>query len=154
MSWLGEFFRALPEALSALWSFGDGWAGLAVMLGYLALAAVCLFLALRLRPIRGWLSSIFGMMAVTIAFFWGFGILPSAWVYFADGTSELLEGRVIPAALPGADNFYAVFRDVVVMAETGLAVTLFAVIAFAIQKRYPRVLAEGEESSPKTGGYK
>lgn len=151
---MGEFFGALPLALRALWSFGDGFQGLAIMLGYLAMAAVFTFLALKLRPVRGWLSSIFGIMAVTIAFFWGFGILPSAWVYFADGNRAILEGTVIPAALPGASNFYTVFRDTVVMVETGVAVAVFVVVALAIQRRYPRTLMEGEEAGPKSGGYK
>lgn len=154
MNWVGEFLRTLPKALSALWQFADGWMGLAIMLGYAAFAVLFVFLAITLRPTRGWLSAVFGTMAITIAFFWGFGIVPSAWVYFADGAAELMEGTVIPAALPGAENFYQVFRDTVVVLLTALAIGGFAVAAGAIQKRYPRVLAEGEEAMPKTGGYK
>jgi hypothetical protein len=154
VEWLGDFFRALPQALQALWRFGDGFYGLAVMLGYAGLALLFVFLALKLRPTRGWLSSIFGIMAATIGFFWGFGILPSAWVYFADGHRELLEGTVIPSALPGAENFYEVFRDSVVMVLTGLGVAGFCLAALAIQRRYPRALVEGEEAGPRTGGYK
>lgn len=154
MDWLGDFFRALPQALSALWSFGGGFEGLAIMLGYLIAALVFIFLAFKLRPTRGWLSSIFGVMAITIGMFWGFGIVPSAWVYYADGQRELLEGTVIPAALPGATNFYEVFRDSVVMGFTILGVAVFCVAAMAIQRRFPRALVEGEEAGPKTGGYK
>lgn len=154
MDWLGEFFRAIPQALQALWQFADGFMGLAIMLGYLVLAVVFTFLAFKLRATRGWLSSIFGAMAITIGFFWGFGILPSAWVYFADGSSEVLSGRIIPSALPGAENFYDVFRDTVVVVLTALGVTGFCLAALAIQRRFPRGLAEGEEASPKTGGYK
>lgn len=154
MDWLGDFFRALPEVGRALWSFGDGFEGIAIMLGYAALALICVFLAFKLRPTRGWLSSIFGVMAITIGMFWGFGILPSAWVYFADGQRELLEGTVIPSALPGAENFYQVFRDSVVMGLTILGVVAFCLAALAIQRRFPRALVEGEEAGPKTGGYK
>lgn len=154
MDWVGEFFSALPAALRALWEFGDGFEGLAIMLGYLAMAVLFLFLAYRLRPVRGWLSAIFGGMAITIGFLWGFGILPSAWVYFADGNRVLLEGTMIPSALPGADNFYEVFRDTVVVIETALAVTVFCTVALAIQRRFPRTLMEGEEAGPKSGGYK
>lgn len=154
MDWLGDFFRALPEVMRALWAFGDGFYGLGVMLGYAGLALGCVFLAFKLRPTRGWLSSIFGVMAVTIGMFWGFGILPSAWVYFADGQRELLEGTVIPAALPGAENFYQVFRDSVVMGLTVLGVVAFCMASLAIQRRFPRALVEGEEAGPKTGGYK
>lgn len=154
MDWLGEFFRAIPQALRALWEFGDGFTGLGIMLGYLAMAVAFTFLAFRLRATRGWLSSIFGVMAITIGFFWGFGILPSAWVYFADGSSEILAGRIIPSALPGAANFYEVFRDTIVVVLTALGITGFCLAALAIQRRFPRGLAEGEEASPKTGGYK
>lgn len=154
MEWLGDFFRAVPQALRALWQFGDGFYGVAVMLGYLAMALLFVFLAYRLRPTRGWLSAIFGTMAITIAFFWGFGILPSAWVYFSDGAREILGGTVIPEALPGADNFYEVFRDTIVVVLTALGVVGFCVGALAIQRRFPRALVEGEEAGPKTGGYK
>jgi len=154
VDWLGDFFRAIPQAVQEFWRFADGFAGLAVLLGYLVLALVCVFFAFKLRPTRGWLSSIFGVMAITIAFFWGFGIVPSAWVYFADGAQEILQGNVIPAALPGADNFYEVFRDTIVVVLTALGITGFCLAALAIQRRFPRGLAEGEEASPKTGGYK
>lgn len=154
MDWVGDFFSALPQAARALWSFGDGWYGLAIMLGYLAFALLMTFLAFRLRPTRGWLSSIFGVMAITVAMFWGFGILPSAWVYFADGQAGLLAGTVIPSALPGADNFYQVFRDSIAMGLTIMGIAAFCIAALAIQRRFPRGLSEGEESGPKTGGYK
>lgn len=154
MSWVREFFATIPKVFSALWQFADGWMGLAIMLGYLIAALLFVYLAVTLRARRGWLSSVFGVMAITIAFFWGFGIIPSAWVYFADGQRALLEGTVIPAALPGAENFYQVFRDTVVVGLTALAIVGFAVAAGAIQRRYPGVLAEGEEAAPKTGGYK
>lgn len=154
MDWLGEFFRALPGVFRALWQFGDGFYGIAVMLGSLALIAGFTFVAVRLREIRGWLSSVFAVMAITVGMWWGFGILPSAWVYFADGERDMLEGTVIPAALPGMDNFYEVFRDLVVLGLTGVALVAFGVIALAVQKRFPRALAEGEEAGPKSGGYK
>jgi hypothetical protein len=66
----------------------------------------------------------------------------------------MLEGTIIPSSLPGMENFYEVFRDSVVMGETAIAIVAFGVIATAIQKRYPRELAEGEEAAPKSGGYK
>jgi hypothetical protein len=115
--------------------------------GFLFLAKVC-------YGTRQWLSATFGMMAGTIAMWWFFGIIPSAWVYFADGNQPLMEGVLIPSALPGADNFYQVFRDMVVIGETTVAVIGLAVVASWVQKRYPRTLAEGEEKAPASGGYK
>lgn len=154
MDFIREFFVALPEVFVALWNFADGFRGLAVTLGSVALAALFVFVALQLRDRSGWLSSIFGMMGVTVVLWWLFGILPSAWVYFADGEQELLAGRVIPEALPMMDNFYELFRDLVVAIETGIAIGLVIVAALWIQKRHPRSLGEGEEARPQSGGYK
>ncbi len=160
MSWVGEFFSALPDALSALWRFGGGLRSVFVILGSIVLIAVFLLLARQLRATRGWLSSIFGVMGGTVILWWIFGILPSAWMYFVDGNQELLEDTVIPGRLafgPNAviaEDFYEVFRDLVVVGETTLALVAFGVVALAIQKRYPRGLAEGEEPRPQSGGYK
>jgi hypothetical protein len=154
LSFIGEFFRALPDVFVALWGFIDGFRGVAVAIGSGILAAAFAFGALRLRDSSGWLSAIFGMMALAVVMWWLFGIIPSAWVYFADGQRDLLGGTVIPESLPLLDNFYNVFRDAIVMAETGIGVLAFIVAAFWIQKRYPRSLAEGEESRPQSGGYK
>jgi hypothetical protein len=156
---LGAFFGALPDVVVALWEFGRGWAGIAITIGSILLTAALLFAARTLRDTHGWLASILGMMGATVAAWWAFGVLPSAWVYFADGQRDLLEGVVIPEAVGiggrvMSANFYQVFRDVVVMAETTVAMLAFAVMAVAVQKRYPRALADGEQSRPQSGGYK
>ncbi len=156
---MGAFFGALPDVVVALWEFGRGWAGIAITIGSILLTAALLFAARTLRDTHGWLASILGMMGATVAAWWAFGVLPSAWVYFADGQRDLLEGVVIPEAVGiggrvMSANFYQVFRDVVVMAETTVAMLAFAVMAVAVQKRYPRALADGEQSRPQSGGYK
>jgi hypothetical protein len=155
VSELQDFFTSLPAAAAALWRFIDGWYGVAVTVGSVVLTAACLFAAKRLRDDQGWLSAIFGMMAATIAAWWAFGILPSAWIYFVDSQKDVLAAHVIPNAIdPVWSNFYNFFRDVVVMAETTLAMGLFALIALRIQSVYPRALAEGEDARPQSGGYK
>jgi hypothetical protein len=154
VDWLGEFFRAIPEVASAFWSFADGFYGVAITIGSIVLAAVLLLGASVLRLTHGWLSAILGAMAATVGMFWVFGVIPSAWVYFADGSRDLLEGTIIPSALPGFDNFYVVFRDSVVMGMFGIGLVGLAVLALVIQKRLPRALAEGEERGPTSGGYR
>jgi Zn-dependent protease with chaperone function len=159
LSWLGEFFSTLPDVFVALWTFGRGWTGVLVTIGSIVLTALFCLIAIRLRDEQGWLSAIFGMMAATIAAWWAFGILPSAWIYFADGQRDLMENQVIPGALvingfTVMGNFYQVFRDIIVVIENTVAVVLFAMAALWIQKRYPRALAEGEEPRPQSGGYK
>jgi len=154
VGFVGEFFSAIPDVFRALWTFIGGFRGVGVAIGSAVLTAAFAFAALRLRDRSGWLSSTFGLMAGTIVMFWLFGIIPSAWIYFSDGQRDLLGGRVIPNALPGMGNFYTLFRDLVVVGETGIAIMAVIAACFWIQKRYPRALAEGEEARPQSGGYK
>ena len=159
MEWVGEFFSTLPKVGVALWEFMRGWAGVAVIIGSGAMMIGFGLAALKLRDTFGWLSAIFGMMSATVAAWWAFGIIPSAWIYFADGQRDLMENTIIPETFgigrfQIAANFYTVFRDMVVMGETTIAMVVFAVLALQIQKRFPRALAEGEEARPQSGGYK
>lgn len=159
MEWVGEFFRTLPTVFSALWEFMRGWAGVAIIIGSGAMIVGFALVSMILRDRFGWLAAIFGMMSATVAAWWAFGILPSAWIYFADGQRDLLENTVIPGTLgvgrfQMASNFYQVFRDLVVIIETNIAMVAFAVAALQIQKRFPKALAEGEDARPQSGGYK
>lgn len=160
MDVVADFFRAMPGLFRELWEFGDprnqgnGWLGVAITLGSAALVAGFLFLARLWHGTREWLAAVSGGMAVTIAFFWVFGILPSAWVYFVDGNADQFAGVVIPEALPGMTNFYQVFRDSVVILETTIGLIGLAVVAGWVQRNYPRSLAPGEEKAPASGGYK
>lgn len=159
MDWVGEFFQTLPLVAKALWQFMRGWVGVAIIMGSGAMMIGFALVAMKLRDTFGWLSSIFGMMSATVAAWWAFGIIPSAWIYFADGQRDLMENTIIPETFGTprfmiATNFYQVFRDSVVMIETQIAMVAFAIIALRIQKRFPRALAEGEEARPQSGGYK
>lgn len=161
---MGEFFSTLPEVGRTFWEFlgenrGSPWQGVAVIVGSGVLLAVFLGAADRLRDTYGWLAAIFGMMGATVAAWWLFGIIPSAWIYFADGQRELMEGTIVPGevGIAGrviASNFYEVFRDLVVVVINGIALGVFVIAAVWIQKRYPKALAEGEEPRPQSGGYK
>lgn len=159
MSWLGDFFRAIPDVVVALWDFSDGMLGVGVLIGSIVLIAGFLAGAQRTRDDHGWLSAVFGTMAATIGAFWLFGILPSAWIYFADSSRDLLVDTIIPSQIaigdtPVMTNFYQVFRDSVVMGETMVAMVAMVVFSLWVQKRYARGLVEGEESRPSSGGYK
>ena len=159
MDWLTEFFRTIPDAVAALWQFGRGWVGVAITAGSFGVAAVCLALAHRLRDTYGWVSALLGATASFIAIWWALGILPSAWVYYVDGSRSILRDQIIPSQIAFGDfvvagNFYQVVRDSVVGLEQIVAVVGFAAAALYVQKRYPRSLAEGEEARPQSGGYK
>lgn len=159
MGLIGVFFRAIPDAFVAWWEFSEGFYGLAVLFGSIALLALFSGIAFRLRERNGWVSALFGSMAVLLALWWVMGIIPSAWVYFADEQREVLADRLIPTAiiigpLGVATDFYNVFRDSVVMLINTVALIGVFWLALVWQKRYPTTLAEGEERGPTTGGYK
>jgi hypothetical protein len=153
---VGEFFRTLPDVAVAFWKFANdaGVNAVLVTLGTFVLLAALLIAARATREVHGWISAILGAMGATVAMYWAFGVIPSAWVYFVDGSRDILAGAVIPEALPLMNNFYQVFRDTVVIILTAIAVMGLSATASYIQKKYPRTLAEGEEARPQSGGYK
>lgn len=159
MDVISEFFTTIPDVFVALWNFGNGFTGLAVTAGSIILTAGFLLAAKVTRDTHGWVSATFGGCAAMIAGLWAFGILPSAWIYFLDGASDILTDTVIPSRIAIGDfvvvgNFYQVFRDSIVMVETMIAMGAFGAVALYVQKKYPRTLAEGEEAREQSGGYK
>jgi hypothetical protein len=154
VEFISQFFGTIPDAGRALWDLIEGFYGIAIIVASVLIAVALGLGAIKLRDGHGWLSAALGMMAGFVAFWWAFGIIPSAFIYFADGSRDLLEGTMFPGALPMMDNAYQVFRDSIVVGLTVLAVVAFSLAAAAIQRRYPRTLAEGEEKAPASGGYR
>ena len=164
LSWFGDFFGALPEAGRALWQLGDpqsggeGWWGIIIVLIWgVGLTALPIAVARRTYGKHEWVSATMGVIAATAVFWWIYGILPSAWLYYVDSNKEILEHAVIPSSLSIrgqviASNLYQVIRDTVVVIEHLLAFGVTFWAAIAIQKRYPRGFAPGEEKR-EAGGY-
>ncbi len=177
LSWFGDFFSTLPDAFHAFWLFGDpsgigqGWWGLVILLIWgVGLIALPLFIARRAYGTHEWVSATMGVVGGLAIFWWVYGILPSAWIYFVSSSKELLSGPIIPASMsipmgwapwaPGPDytldvatNLYEVIRDIVVVLEHLVAFVLTFWAAMRIQKQFPKTLAPGE-SKPEAGGYK
>ena len=177
LSWFGEFFSTLPDALRAFWEFGDpsgvgdGWWGVVILLIWgILLTAVPLYIAKITYGKREWVSATMGVVAGLSIFWWVYGILPSAWIYFLDANQEVLAGPIIPDSMvipmgwapwaPGPDytldvatNLYEVIRDIVVVLEHLVAFVITFWLALRIQKQYPKSLAPGEVK-PEAGGYK
>jgi hypothetical protein len=165
LNWFVEFFRAIPEVLEALYYHGDpsgagqGWWGFVILAIWgIFLTAIPLFLALRFAGKREWLTVTMASLAGLSIFWWVFGIIPSAWVYFVDGNAAVLADRVIPTSfapfgIPIATNLYHVIRDTVVVVWHLIIGVGLVIAALAIQKRYPRTLASGEERRDP-GGYR
>lgn len=168
MGWFGDFFGALPDALRALYLFGDpngtgqGWWGAVIALIWaIPLTAVPLAISRMTYGKREWVSATMGVIGTLSIFMWVYGVLPSAWLYYVDSSEEILADRVIPTSLtftiggvyfPVATNFYDVIRDLVVVFEHLIALGITFWAAMALQKRYPRALAPGEETR-ESGGY-
>lgn len=176
-SWFGEFFSTLPEALRALYEFGDpsgvgdGWWGFVILLIWgVGLIGLPLYFARALHGTHEWVSATLGVVGGLGIFWWVFGILPSAWIYYLDSNQEILAGPIIPASMvipmgwapwaPSPDytldvatNLYEVIRDLVVVLEHLVAFVLTFWAALRIQKQFPKTLATGE-TKPEAGGYK
>lgn len=170
VEWFGEFFATLPEALRALYQFGDpqdlgrGWVGLAVMALWAGpLFALPLYLAKLTYRTHEWVSATMGVIAATSFLWWVHGVIPHTWIQFTQSNENILEGTMIPASagitLPNgerldiASNLYAVITEGVVGALmiAGIVVTLWAFLR--VQRMVPKTLASGEVK-PEAGGYK
>jgi hypothetical protein len=168
--WFREFFATLPEALRALYQFGDpqgigrGWVGAVIMLLWLGpLLALPLWIAKRTYGTREWVSATMGVMAAGSFLWWVHGVLPHAWIQFTESNQNLLAGPIIPASwmitLPNgyeldlASNFYSVVTEGVVgmLMIAGIVLTLW--VFLRVQKQLPKSLATGE-TKPESGGYK
>lgn len=170
LDWFGEFFGTIPDALRALYEFGDpsgrgqGWWGFVILLIWgVLLTAVPLVIAKRTYGRHDWVSATMGVIAGLSIFWWVYGVLPSAWILYLDSNKELLSGPLVPASigitfdsgyrLDLASNFYNVVRDTVVVVEHLVAFVLTFWAAIKIQQKYPRTLVAGEVK-PEAGGYK
>lgn len=169
-SWFGEFFGAIPDALRALYEQGDpselgrGWWGFLILVIWgVFFVAIPLVIARATHGKREWVSATMGVVAGLAVFWWIYGILPSAWIYYLDGAKDTLAGPIVPETvgftfesgyrLDLMSNFYEVVRDSVVVLEHLVAFILTFWAALRIQKAYPRTLGEGEVK-PEAGGYK
>jgi hypothetical protein len=170
VEWFGEFFATLPEALQALWLFGDpegrgrGWFGVFLLvLWAVPLTALPLYIAKITYGKREWVSATMGVMGATSILWWVFGVIPSAWMFFTSSEVDILEHAIIPSSatitlqsgyvIEVATDLYNVIVDSVsaLMMVGGIVVGCWA--ALRIQKQYPKKLAEGEVK-PEAGGYR
>jgi hypothetical protein len=168
--WFSEFFATLPDALRALYQFGDpqglgrGWVGAVIMLLWFGpLLALPLWIAKRTYGKREWVSATMGLMAAGSFLWWVHGVFPHTWIQFTESNQNLLAGPIIPASwmitLPNgyeldlASNLYAVVTEGVVglLMVAGIVITLL--LFLRVQKQLPKTLAAGE-TKPEAGGYK
>lgn len=117
----------------------------------------------------GWMRAALAGLALAIAGIWFLAILPSWWLYYADGRMgwggqgcvefkpiELYRGLTDGAIRSGAtwSCLKQSMKDTIVVGQNAVFVGIF-VIGFSIwQKKFPKQLAPGEPKPEATGGYK
>ena len=168
--WFSDFAAAAPEALRALYQFGDpaaagrGWVGAAIMLLWLGpLMALPLYIAKITYGKREWVSATMGVMGASTFIWWVHGVLPHAWIQFVEANENVLAGAIIPETagidisedyrLEIASNLYGVIADSVVAVLMIAGIVLTILVFLRVQKQYPKSLAPGEVK-PEAGGYK
>jgi hypothetical protein len=170
LEWFREFGAAAPDALRALYQFGDpagagrGWVGAAIMLLWLGpLMALPLYLAKITYGKREWFSATMGVMGASTFIWWVHGVFPHAWIQFVEANENVLAGAIIPETagidvsedyrLEFASNLYGVIADSVVAVLMIGGIVLTLLLFLRVQKQYPKSLAAGEVK-PEAGGYK
>ena len=170
LEWFGEFFATLPDALHALWLFGDpegrgrGWFGIFVLLLWaIPLTAVPLYIAKITYGKREWLSATMGVMGASSILWWVFGVIPSAWMFYTSSEVDILEHAIIPSSatievregyvLEIATDLYNVIVDSVSAALMIGGIVLACWAALRIQKMLPKQL-DPDEIKPEAGGYR
>ena len=101
-----------------------------------------------------WVKLVLVTMAIWLALFVTMAVIPSFWLYFADGTLKWTGKFTVPYGLGELVLPMQMLRDVIVVLWYGLALTAFGVGVYLYNKRNPKTLPSGEEKREATGGYK
>jgi hypothetical protein len=101
-----------------------------------------------------WVKLTLITMGLWAALFVTMAVIPSYFLYFADGTLKWTGRLTIPYGLGELDLPQQALRDVIVVVWYGLALGLFGLGVHLYNKRNPKTLPSGEEKREATGGYK
>jgi hypothetical protein len=94
------------------------------------------------------------MMGIWIALFITMAVIPSYWLYFADGTLKWTGKFELPLGFRTLSLPMQAVRDVIVVIWYGVVLVAAGLAVRAYNKRNPKVLPSGEEKREATGGYK
>jgi NADH:ubiquinone oxidoreductase subunit K len=116
---------------------------------YMALAVGLLVAAFRSK--NEWVRAGLGVMGVAIISWHVLAILPSWWLYYADG--------VLGWGGNGCTKLDMIClkqigKDMVVVGENAVGLGALVVAFLMYQKKFPKQLAPGEPKREATGGYK
>ena len=101
-----------------------------------------------------WVRLVLVTMGIWVALFITMAVIPSFWLYFADGTLKWTGRFTVPYGFGELDLPQQAIRDVIVVVWYGVALAGFGLAIRAYNKRNPRTLPTGEEKREATGGYK
>ena len=101
-----------------------------------------------------WVKLVLVTMAIWVLMFVTMAVIPSFWLYFADGTLKWTGKFTVPYGLGELVLPMQMVRDVIVVLWYGIALAGFGLAIRAYNKRNPRTLPAGEEKREATGGYK
>jgi hypothetical protein len=101
-----------------------------------------------------WIKLTLVMMAIWIGLFVTMAVIPSYWLYFADGTLKWTGTFEVPLGFRTLTLRMQALRDVGVLVLYGVALGAAVLGLRMYNKRNPKVLPSGEEKREATGGYK
>jgi hypothetical protein len=101
-----------------------------------------------------WVALTLLTMAIWIALFITMAVIPSYFLYFADGTLKWTGKFHVPLGFRTLTLPQQAIRDVVVVGWYGAVLTAVGVAIRVYNKRNTKVLPSGEEKREATGGYK
>jgi len=101
-----------------------------------------------------WIRLVLITMGIWLALFVTMAVIPSFWLYFADGTLKWTGKFELPLGVRTLTLPMQAIRDTVVVVWYGLVLTAGGLAIRMYNKRNPKVLPSGEEKREVTGGYK
>jgi hypothetical protein len=101
-----------------------------------------------------WVSLAFVMMGIWIAMIITLAVIPSWWLYFADGTLKWTDNFTLRLGIRTIVLPRQVIRDVIVVVWYGVALGAAGLAIRRYNKRHPKVLPPDEAKREATGGYK
>jgi hypothetical protein len=97
---------------------------------------------------------VLAMMGIWLAMFVFLAIIPSWWLYFADGTLKWTGNFHLNLGIRKLTMQQKVLRDLIVVIWYGIALGGFGIAIRVYNRLNPKVLGPGEEKREATGGYK
>ncbi len=101
-----------------------------------------------------WVGLVLVTMAIWIVLFVTMAVVPSFWLYFADGTLKWTGKFHVPLGIRTLTLPMQAVRDIVVVTWYGVVLGATGLAIRSYNRRKPKVLPAGEEKREATGGYK